>query len=77
MMYIPTLDIVTAEKVDFKVTKKLLCFKLVTKSGTFFYSVECTDKAKKSKPTKATEKAVESWIDVILGLARVCDGTVE
>ena len=75
-MYIPTLDILTAEKVDFKVTKKALCFKLVTKSGTFFFSVDCPDKEKKDKPKKEM-KDVETWIDVILGLARVCDGTIE
>jgi hypothetical protein len=75
-MYIPTLDIITAEKADIKVTKKAHCFKLVTKSGTFFFSVECTDREKKEKHTTPAE-SVENWIDVILGLARVCDSTIE
>jgi hypothetical protein len=72
-MYIPTLSIITVEKVEQQITKKALSFKLVTKSGVQFLSVECTDKATERKGEEAD---MNKWLDFLVSIARVCDGTV-
>lgn len=74
IIYIPTLKIVRVEKVESSVTKKALSFKIVTKSETHFLSVECSDK--EEKHGKKVEEDVNSWVDFISNLARICDGTI-
>lgn len=82
-MYIPLNTIKTVEPVEFALTKKEHCLKIVTKSAVYFLSVDSSDLKTRHEivghddvSDETNDVKLEKWMDTIGNLSQIINGTI-